>query len=394
MPGRPFLQIPGPSIVPERVIRAMSQPLIDHRGPQFAALLGEVLDGLKALFKTTQGRILLFPGSGTGAWECCIVNTLSPGEQVLGCVNGYFSDQFCRMAISHGIDVQRLEVEYGAGVAADAIEERLRRDKEQRIRAVLIVQTETSTGVTTNLAAVRKAIDAARHPALLLADVVSSLGCTDLRFDEWKLDVALTAAQKGLMLPPGMALLAVSEKALEANRSAKCARSFWDWQAVLENNAEGHFPYTPATTLLFGLSESLKMLVEEGLDNVIRRHARLAAACRSAIEAMNLKLFARNPEEYSNTLTAVAMPAGFDSDAFNDHALKLVDLPLGKGLGKLKGKLFRIGHLGSINELELLGILGGVEMALKSFGIKLRLGAGLAAAETYLLETNNQRSPL
>jgi alanine-glyoxylate transaminase/serine-glyoxylate transaminase/serine-pyruvate transaminase len=394
MPGRPFLQIPGPSIVPERVVRAMSQPLIDHRGPQFAALLREVLHGLKALFKTTQGRILLYPGSGTGAWECCIVNTLSPGDQVLGCVNGYFSDQFCRMATSHGIDVQRLEVEYGAGVGADAIEERLRRDQEQRIKAVLIVQTETSTGVTTNLAAVRKAIDAAGHTALLLADVVSSLGCTDLRFDDWKLDVALTAAQKGLMLPPGMALLAVSEKALKANRAAKCARSFWDWQAVLESNAGGHFPYTPATALLFGLSESLKMLFEEGLDNVIRRHARLATACRSAIKAMTLKLFARNSEEYANTLTAVAMPAGFDSDAFNDHALKLVDLPLGKGLGKVKGKLFRIGHLGSFNELELLGVLAGVEMALKSFGVKLPLGAGLVAAETYLLETTNQRSPL
>jgi alanine-glyoxylate transaminase / serine-glyoxylate transaminase / serine-pyruvate transaminase len=372
----------------------MSQPLIDHRGPQFAALLREVLHGLKALFKTTQGRILLYPGSGTGAWECCIVNTLSPGDQVLGCVNGYFSDQFCRMATSHGIDVQRLEVEYGAGVGADAIEERLRRDQEQRIKAVLIVQTETSTGVTTNLAAVRKAIDAAGHTALLLADVVSSLGCTDLRFDDWKLDVALTAAQKGLMLPPGMALLAVSEKALKANRAAKCARSFWDWQAVLESNAGGHFPYTPATALLFGLSESLKMLFEEGLDNVIRRHARLATACRSAIKAMTLKLFARNSEEYANTLTAVAMPAGFDSDAFNDHALKLVDLPLGKGLGKVKGKLFRIGHLGSFNELELLGVLAGVEMALKSFGVKLPLGAGLVAAETYLLETTNQRSPL
>jgi alanine-glyoxylate transaminase/serine-glyoxylate transaminase/serine-pyruvate transaminase len=352
------------------------------------------LHGLKALFKTPQGRILLFPGSGTGAWECCIVNTLSPGEQVLGCVNGYFSDQFCRMATSHGIDVQRLEVEYGACVAAEAVEERLRRDTEQRIRAVLVVQTETSTGVTTNLAAIRKGIDAAGHPALLLADVVSSLGCTDLRFDEWKLDVALAASQKGLMLPPGMALLAVSEKALKANRSAKCARSFWDWRAVLESNAAGHFPYTPATALLFGLSESLSILFEEGLENVFKRHARLAGACRRAIEAMTLKLFAQNAANYSSTLTAVAMPQGLDSDAFNDHALKLVDLPLGKGLGKAKGRLFRIGHLGSFNELELLGVLAGVEMALKSFGVKIPLGAGLAAAETYLLETTDQRSHL
>jgi len=394
MAGRPFLQIPGPSIVPERVVRAMSQPLIDHRGPTFAALLREVLDGLKALFRTAEGHVLLFPGSGTGGWECCIVNTLSPGDQVLGCVNGYFSDLFCRTATSHGIDVQRLEVEYGASVPADAIEERLHRDKDHRFKAVLVVQTETSTGVTSSLATVRKAMDAAAHPALLLADVVSSLGCTDLRFDEWKLDVALTAAQKGLMLPPGMALLAVSENALEANRSARCARSFWDWQAVLESNAEGHFPYTPATALLFGLRESLKMLSEEGLENVFYRHARLADACRKGIEAMTLKLFARDPAEYSNTLTAVSMPEGFDSDLFINHTLTLVDLPLGKGLGKVKGKLFRIGHLGSINELELLGVLGGIEMALKSFGVKLPLGAGLAAAETYLLETADKRLPL
>ena len=394
MSGRPFLQIPGPSIVPERVVRAMSQPLIDHRGPQFAVLLGDVLEGLKKLFKTAQGQILLFPGSGTGGWEACIVNTLSPGDQVLGCVNGHFSDLYCRTAASHGVNVQRLEVEYGAGVPAGAIEERLRLDRERQIKAVLVVQTETSTGVTSSVAAVRAAMDAAAHPALLLADVVSSLGCTELRFDEWRLDVALTATQKGLMLPPGMALLAVSEKALQANRSAKCARSFWDWQAVLESNANGHFPYTPATSLLLGLSESLKMLFEEGLENVFRRHARLAEACRRAIEATGLRLFAQNAAEYSNTLTAVAMPQGLDSDAFIDHTLKLVDLPLGKGLGKVKGKLFRVGHLGSLNELELLGILAGIEMALKSFGVKIPLGAGLAAAETYLLENSVRRSPL
>jgi alanine-glyoxylate transaminase / serine-glyoxylate transaminase / serine-pyruvate transaminase len=394
MSGRPFLQIPGPSIVPERVIRAMSQPLIDHRGPQFAVLLCEVLEGLKKLFRTAQGKILLFPGSGTGGWESCIVNTLSPGDQVLGCVNGHFSDLYCRTATAHGVKVQRLEVDYGAGVPAGAIEECLRLDKEHQTKAVLFVQTETSTGVTSSVAAVRDALDRVGHPALLLADVVSSLGCTDLRFDEWRLDVALTAAQKGLMLPPGMAILAVSEKALQANRSAKCARSFWDWQAVLESNANGNFPYTPATSLLLGLSESLKMLFEEGLENVFRRHARLAEACRRAIEATGLRLFPQSAAEYSNTLTAVRMPEGLDSDAFIDHTLKLVDLPLGKGLGKAKGKLFRIGHLGSLKELELLGILSGLEMALKSFGVKIALGAGLAAAERYLLEDAVRRSPL
>jgi alanine-glyoxylate transaminase / serine-glyoxylate transaminase / serine-pyruvate transaminase len=394
MSGRPFLQIPGPSIVPERVIRAMCQPLIDHRGPQFAALLCEVVEGLKKLFQTAQGKILLFPGSGTGGWESCIVNTLSPGDQVLGCVNGHFSDLYCRTATAHGVEVQRLEVDYGAGVPAGAIEECLRLDKEHQIKAVLFVQTETSTGVTSSVAAVRDAIDSAAHPALLLADVVSSLGCTDLRFDEWRLDVALTAAQKGLMLPPGMAILAVSEKALQANRSAKCARSFWDWQAVLESNANGNFPYTPATSLILGLSESLKMVFEEGLESVFRRHARLAETCRRAIEATGLRLFPQNAGEYSNTLTAVRMPEGLDSDAFIDHTLKLVELPLGKGLGKVKGKLFRIGHLGSLNELELLGILAGLEMALKSFGVKIALGAGLAAAEKYLLENAVRRSPL
>jgi alanine-glyoxylate transaminase / serine-glyoxylate transaminase / serine-pyruvate transaminase len=390
MPGRSFLHIPGPSIVPERVVRAMSQPLIDHRGPAFAALLREVVSGLKQIFQTVDGQILLFPGSGTGAWESCIVNTLSPGDQVLGCINGYFSEQFCRIATAHGADVQRLEVEYGGGIPAETVEERLRRDREHRIKAVLVLQTETSTGVTSDLGAVRKAMDAARHPALLLADVVSSLGCTEMRFDDWKLDVAMAAPQKGLMLPPGMALLAASEKALQANRTAKCARAFWDWQAVLESNANGHFPYTPTTALLLGLRESLQMLFEEGLKNAISRHARLAEACRRAVEAMTLKLFARNPAEYSNTLTAVSMPEGLDSDLFIHHALNLVDLPLGKGLGKVQGKLFRIGHLGSLNELELMGVLAGIEMALKSFGVKFPLGAGLAAAEAYLLETSKR----
>src|SRR5262245_4329706 len=394
MAGRTFLQIPGPSLVPERVVRAMSQPLIDHRGPQFAILLKELTGGLKQVFQTANGQVLLFPGSGTGAWESTVVNTLSPGDRVLGCVNGHFSDLFCQTAVSHGIDVERLEVAYGAGVPADQIENRLRNDRDRKIKALLAVHTETSTGVTSNLEKIRKAMDAVAHPALLLVDVVSSLGCTEVRFDDWKLDVALAGPQKGLMLPPGMALLAVSAKALDANRSAQCARSFWEWRQVLENNAAGHFPYTPATSLLFGLSESLKMLSEEGLQNVFRRHARLAEACRRAIAAMTLKRFARVPTEYSSTLTAVAMPDGINSDAFIDHALKLVDLPLGKGLGKVKGKLFRIGHLGSLNELELMGVLAGIEMALKSFGVKIPLGTGLAAAETYRLETAKERSPL
>jgi alanine-glyoxylate transaminase/serine-glyoxylate transaminase/serine-pyruvate transaminase len=365
----------------------MSQSLIDHRGPGFAILLREVVSGLKRIFRTVDGEIVLFPGSGTGGWESCVVNTLSPGNRVLGCVNGYFSDQFCRVAAAHHIEVDRLDVEYGTGVAPEMIEERLRRDPHHQIKAVLIVHTETSTGVTSNVAAVRQALDAAAHPALLLVDVVSSLGCSDVRFDDWRLDVALAGSQKGLMLPPGMALLAVSRKALQASRAATSARAFWDWQAVLESNANGHFPYTPATALLFGLRESLAMLFEEGLENVVNRHTRLAETCRKAIEAMGLALFAKKPHERCNTLTAVSMPQERDSDEFIDHTLKLVDLPLGKGLGKVKGKLFRIGHLGNLNELELLGVLAGVEMALTSFGVELPLGSGLAAAEGHLLAT-------
>jgi alanine-glyoxylate transaminase/serine-glyoxylate transaminase/serine-pyruvate transaminase len=387
MPGRSFLQIPGPTLVPERVVRAISQPVIDHRGPKFPALLKEILQGLKTVFQTSQGEILLYPGSGTGAWESCLVNTLSPGDRALGCVNGHFAMLACQTAESFGIDVERLDIPYGEGIAGRQIEERLARDKNHQIKAVLAVHNETSTGVTSDIAAVRAAIDSANHPALLLVDAVSSLGCIELRFDEWKIDVATTAAQKGLMLPPGMGLLAVSKKALEASRSAKCPRSFWNWAPVLERNARGEFPYTPATTLLFGLRESLAVLAEEGLPNVFRRHARLGGACRRAIQAMGLKLFAKNPAEYSSVLTAVSMPEGLDSEAFIAHAHERFELSLGIGLGKVKGKIFRIGHLGSFNELELLAALAGVEMSLKTFGVDVPVGHGLAAAESYLLET-------
>jgi alanine-glyoxylate transaminase / serine-glyoxylate transaminase / serine-pyruvate transaminase len=365
----------------------MSQSLIDHRGPQFAGLLKEVLDGLKKIFQTSTGEIILNPGSGTGAWESCVVNTLSPGDRVLGCVNGHFSARFCDTAKAHGIEVQKIEVPYGTATPGDSVEEQLRGDKERRIKAVLVLHNETSTGIVTDIAAIRRAMDNADHPALLLVDVVSSLASIDFRFDEWQVDVALTGPQKGLMLPPGMAILAVSERALKANQSAKCGRYFWDWAPVLERNARGEFPYTPATALIFGLKESLAMLEEEGLANVFSRHARLAEACRRAIKAMGLKLLARNIEESSNTLTAVCIPDGFDSDAYLAHAQRTLELPLGPGLGEVKGKIFRIGHLGSLNELELLGALAGVEMTLTSFGVAIPLGAGLAAAETYLLQT-------
>jgi alanine-glyoxylate transaminase/serine-glyoxylate transaminase/serine-pyruvate transaminase len=365
----------------------MSQSVIDHRGPQFAELLRELLDGLKRVFQTSIGEIIINPGSGTGAWESCIVNTLSPGDRVLGCVNGHFSERFCDTASAHGIAVQRLEVPYGLGIPADLVEAHLRADTQRQLKAVLVLHNETSTGVTTDIAAIRHALDRADHPALLLVDVVSSLASLDFRFDEWRVDVALTGPQKGLMLPPGMAILAVGPRALKANRAAKCARYFWDWAPILERNARGEFPYTPATVLLFGLKESLAMLDEEGLTNVFSRHARLAEACRCAVKAMGLKLLAKKIEECSNTVTAVCMPDGFDSDAYLAHAQRTLELPLGPGLGEVKGKIFRIGHLGSLNELELLGALAGVEMSLTSFGLAVPLGAGLAAAETYLLQT-------
>src|SRR5437667_573080 len=385
MPGRPFLQIPGPTLVPERIVRAMSQPILAPRGPRVAALVQVCLDGLKRVFQTRTGHVSLYPGSGTGAWEAAIVNTLSPGDRVLACVNGHFSTGFARTAEAYGIECERVEVPYGDGVAADVLERRLRADAAHQFKALLVVHNETSTGVTSNVAAVRQAMDRARHPALLLVDTVSSLGSIDVRHDEWRVDVTLTGPQKGLMLPPGMAILAVSDKALAASEKAKCPRAFWDWQPVLERNKRGEFPSTPATLLLFGLREALAMLEEEGLENVFARHARLAEACRRAVRALGLEILCRNPAEYSNTLTAVVMPPGFDSDAFVHHAYDKLNFSLGVGLGAVKGKVFRIGHLGSLNELELLGALAGVELMLKDFGVPIRLGAGLTAAEEFLL---------
>src|SRR5262245_20758986 len=333
MSGRPFLQIPGPTLVPERIVRAMSQSIIDHRGPKFANLVGEILEGLRAVFQAARGQAVIYPGSGTGGWEAAIVNTLSPGVRVVGCVNGHFSNHFCRTASALRIEVERLEIPYGAPVPADRVAERLRADATHQLRAVLVVHNETSTGVTSDVAAVRRALDEARHPALLLVDVVSSLASIDFRFDEWGVDVALTGPQKGLMLPPGLTLLAISEKAVRASQAAKCPRAYWDWGPVLERNRRGEFPYTPATALLFGLRESIAMLQEEGLGRVYERHARLAEACRRAVRALGLGILCREPREHSNTLTAVVMPSGFDSDAYIAHANRTLDMSLGVGLG-------------------------------------------------------------
>jgi alanine-glyoxylate transaminase/serine-glyoxylate transaminase/serine-pyruvate transaminase len=393
-PGRPFLQIPGPTLVPERIVRAMAQPIIDHRGPKFSALVHECLDGLKTVFQTRAGHIVLYPGSGTGAWEAALVNTLSPGDRVLACVNGHFSNGFARTAAAYGIDCERLELAYGDGVPAGLVEEHLRRDQAREIRAVLVVHNETSTGVTSDIPGIRAAVDRAGHPALLLVDTVSSLASIDFRLDEWGVDVALTGPQKGLMLPPGMAILAVSERAVAASEKARCPRAYWDWQPVLDRNRRGEYPYTPATVLLFGLREAIAMLTEEGLGNVFARHRRLAEACRRAVRGMGLEILCRNPAEYSSTLTAVIMPPGLDSDAFIQHASRRLDMSLGIGLGAVKGKVFRIGHLGSLNELDLLGGLAGVEMMLKEFGVPVTLGRGLGAAQEFLLASAPPSDPV
>ena len=392
--GRHFLQIPGPTNVPDRVLRAIDRATVDQRGPEFQEMSKEVLAGLKHVFKT-KSPVVIFPASGTGAWEAALVNTLSPGDRVLMFETGHFATLWLNMAKRLGLDPVFVPGDWRHGVDPAQVEAKLAEDKGKQIKAVMAVHNETSTGVTTRIGEVRKAIDRAKHPALFMVDTISSLASIDYRHDEWGVDVTVAGSQKGLMLPPGLSFNAVSDKALAASKSAKLPRSYWNWEEMIAANKDGWFPYTPATNLLYGLRVALKMLLEEqGLENVFKRHARLAGACRKAIEAMTLKLFAQNAANYSSTLTAVAMPQGLDSDAFIDHTLKLVNLPLGKGLGKAKGKLFRIGHLGSFNELELLAVLGGVEMALKSFGVTLPLGAGLAAAETYFLETTNQRLPL
>ncbi len=385
MPGRPFLQIPGPTLVPERIVRAMSQPVIDHRGPRFEALLRDCLNGLKRVFQTERGHIALFPGSGTGAWEATVVNTLSPGDRVLACVNGFFAAGFARTAAAFGVEVERLEVPYGTSVPLAQMEARLRADVARELRAVLVVHNETSTGVTSDVAGVRAALQRADHPALLLVDTVSSLASIDFRFDAWDVDVALTGPQKGLMLPPGMAILAASDRAIAASEKARCPRAYWDWQSVFERNQRGQYPYTPATTLLFGLRESLAMLDEEGLPQVFRRHALLAEACRRAVRAWGLELLCRDPAACSNTITAVVMPPGQSPDEVVDRAWRRFELSLGLGLGDVRGKVFRIGHLGSLNELDLLGGLAGVEMILRDCGLPFRAGAGLGAAQEFLL---------
>jgi alanine-glyoxylate transaminase/serine-glyoxylate transaminase/serine-pyruvate transaminase len=388
--GRHFLQIPGPTNVPDRVLRAIDHPTMDHRSPDFGALGKEVLEGMKRVFRTAS-PVVIYPASGTGAWEAALVNTLSPGDRILMVETGHFATLWQKMARRLGLEPEFIAGDWRTGADPQAIETRLRADAAHAIKAVCVVHNETATGVTSRIADVRRAIDAAKHPALFLVDTISSLASIDYRHDEWGVDVTVGGSQKGLMLPPGLSFNALSAKALAAAKSAKLPRSFWDWGEMIASNKDGYFPYTPATNLLYGLREALKMLLdEEGLDNVFARHQRHAEATRRAVRAWGLEVLAKNPAEYSASLTAVLLPAGHDADRVRKVILENFDLSLGTGLGKLAGKVFRIGHLGDFNDLMLAGTLAGCEMGLELAGAPIKR-EGVKAALDYLAEC--RRSP-
>ena len=388
--GRHFLQIPGPTNVPDRVLRAIDFPTMDHRGPGFAELGKNVLSGMKRVFKSTQGEVAIYPASGTGAWEAALVNSLSAGDRVLMAETGHFATLWQKMAARLGLEVDFLPGDWRHGADPDAIEKRLRADADKRIRAVCAVHNETSTGVVSRIADVRRAIDAARHPALFMVDTISSLASMDYRHDEWGVDVTVAGSQKGLMLPPGLSFNCISPKALAASKTARLPRSYWAWDEMIANGKTGYFPYTPATNLLYGLRESLTMLLdEEGLDAVFARHQRHAEATRRAVRGWGLEVFALDPREYSASLTGVLMPAGHDADRVRKLILEAFDLSLGTGLTKLGGKMFRIGHLGDFNDLMLMGTLAGVEMGLALASVPVKK-EGVQAAMAYLAESHAQ----
>jgi alanine-glyoxylate transaminase/serine-glyoxylate transaminase/serine-pyruvate transaminase len=380
--GRHFLQIPGPTNVPDRILRAMAKPTIDHRGPEFAQLTFEVLEGLKQILKTS-GTVVVYPSSGTGAWEASLVNTLSPDDKILMFETGFFATQWKNVAVRLGLEVDFVPGDWRHGVDPHVVESKLTEDQKQSFKAVAIVHNETSTGVTSRIAEVRQALDRAKHPALLMVDTISSLASIDYEQDEWGVDITIGCSQKGLMLPPGLGLNGISEKALAVSKSARLPKSYWDWEAMININRSGFFPYTPATNLLFGLRESLHMLMEEGLENVLGRHKRLGEATRLAVKAWELELLCQNPEEYSSSLTAVLMPEGYDADAFRKLVLEKFNMSLGNGLGKLAGKVFRIGHLGDFNDLMLAGTLSGIEMGLAIAKVPFSKG-GVMEALDYL----------
>jgi alanine-glyoxylate transaminase/serine-glyoxylate transaminase/serine-pyruvate transaminase len=378
--GRHFLQIPGPTPVPDRILRAMDMPVLDHRGPEFQKLGRRVLEKLKGVFKT-RGHVFIYPASGTGAWEAALANALAPGDTVLMYETGHFATLWKSMAVKLGLQPVFIESDWRRGADPAAIEERLRADTGHAIKAVCVVHNETSTGCVTPIAAVRKSIDAAGHPALLLVDTISSLASIDYRHDEWGVDVTVAGSQKGLMLPPGLSFNAVSEKALGAAKAAGLPRLFWSWEEMIPHNKNGFFPYTPATNLLYGLDTAIDMLEEEGLDNVFARHDRHAEATRRAVRAWGLEILCAVPEHYSSSLTAVLMPEGVNADEFRATVLDAFDMSLGTGLTKLAGKVFRIGHLGDTNDLTILGALAGVEMGLSLAGVPHRKGGTQAAMD-------------
>jgi alanine-glyoxylate transaminase/serine-glyoxylate transaminase/serine-pyruvate transaminase len=380
--GRHFLQIPGPTNVPDRILRAISNATIDHRGPRFARLAREAIEGLQRVFQTS-GDVVIYPSSGTGAWEAALVNTLSPGDRILMFETGHFAALWRNMALRLGLDVDFVPGDWRHGVDPGAVRSKLDEDRSKAIKAVAVVHNETSTGVTTAIPPLREAMDERGHPALLIVDTISSLGSIDYRHEEWRVDVTVGCSQKGLMMPPGLGFHAISGKALAASTSARLPRSYWDWAPMLEDNRAGFFPYTPATNLLYGLHEATSMLLEEGLANAFARHCRHAEATRRAVRAWGLEILCANRAEYSSTLTAVLMPTGYDADGFRRRVLERFDMSLGTGLGKLKGKVFRIGHLGDFNDLMLAGTLSGVEMGLAAAAVPFTRG-GVTAALDYL----------
>jgi alanine-glyoxylate transaminase / serine-glyoxylate transaminase / serine-pyruvate transaminase len=379
--GRHFLQIPGPTNVPDRVLRAMDAPVIDHRSAEFAQLGREVLEGVRSVFQT-KGPVVMYPASGTGAWEAALVNTLSSGDRVVLFETGHFSSLWRTVDEKFGIIVDYVPGNWRRGASAAELESRLAADRAHAIKAVLVVHNETSTGVTSRVPELRRALDAAHHPALLMVDTISSLACIDYRHDEWGVDVTIAGSQKGLMLPPGMSFNAVSEKALRASESAKLPRSYWDWQEMLKPNRNGFFPYTPPTNLLYGLREALKIMQEEGLTNIFKRHDRYAEATRAAVRAWGLEIVCEEPREYSSSLTAVFTPEGHDADKLRAVILEHFDMSLGAGLSKFAGKVFRIGHLGAFNDLMLAGTLCGVEMGLRLAGVPHKDGGVMAALDS------------
>ncbi len=380
--GRHFLHVPGPSNVPDSVARAIDNPIIDHRGPEFVALCKSVCAGMGRIFRTS-GPVAIYPSSGTGAWETALLNTLSPGDKVLAFETGQFATLWRVMAERHGLTVDLVPGDWRHPIDAGEAERRLTADKSHAIKAVMVVHSETSTGVLSSVPAIRQALDRAKHPALLMVDTISSLGVHDFRQDEWGVDVAIGGAQKGLMLPPGLGFNAISKKALAANKAAKLPRGYFDWQPMVDANESGLYPFTPSTGHFFGLREAIAMIEEEGLDNVFARHERLAEAARRAVRAWGVEVLCAEPRAYANALTAVMMPEGVNSDAVRGVILERFDLSLGAGLGKVAGKVFRIGHLGWINELMLASALAGVEMGFAAAGVKHKSG-GLQAAMDFL----------